>query len=109
MARLLRRRAPPAPAEPEKFYPTITEPQEKGLEMLMGGEFGRLSNKYYEQNPRRGPRNLARLVRERHIAKRRMPAADLASVSSILCLLMARPESALEYSAKLVWDDCCRI
>ncbi|KZT41405.1 WD40 repeat-like protein [Sistotremastrum suecicum HHB10207 ss-3] len=115
MARLLRRRAPPAPAEPEKFYPTITEPQEKGLEMLMGGEFGRLSNKYYEQNPRRGPRNLARLVRERHIAKRRMPAADLASnirPNSSGTIVAAYRENANAYSGQFSADSsfyytCC--
>ncbi|CAK5280746.1 unnamed protein product [Mycena citricolor] len=46
----------------QKFFPTITEPQATGLELLYSGEFGRVGNKC---KIRRGPLRVAREIRRR--------------------------------------------
>lgn len=46
----------------KQWYPPHTEPQKKGVELLMSGEFGRVSNKLRSN---KGTRNISRLLLDR--------------------------------------------
>lgn len=46
----------------KQWYPPHTEPQKKGVELLMSGEFGRVGNKLRSN---KGRRNISRLLLDR--------------------------------------------
>ncbi|KIJ65056.1 hypothetical protein HYDPIDRAFT_88817 [Hydnomerulius pinastri MD-312] len=61
----------------QQWFPPHNEPQPKGVELLMGGEFGRLSNKLRSM---KGKKNVSRLLLDRSSRPRgAMPREDLTS------------------------------
>ncbi|KAH9944278.1 WD40 repeat-like protein [Epithele typhae] len=59
----------------ERYKPSVTAPQEKGMELLFGGEFGKI---HHQLQSRAGLNNLARNVISRSLSSRPMRKEDLA-------------------------------
>ncbi len=59
------------------WWPEITEPQKEGLELLLGGEFGRVM---HQMKTRDGNRNVARSILNRGAISRPTYREDIASV-----------------------------
>jgi hypothetical protein len=64
-------------AEPVIDFAPITVPEEKGLEMLMGGEFGRVSSK---REPTMAEKHLSRSILDRRARQRPTSKEDMSSV-----------------------------
>jgi hypothetical protein len=62
---------------PNYHWPEVTEPQEKGVELLQGGEFGRLGSKVVRRNT---AAHISRALRNRSLKARLMHKEEIASV-----------------------------
>ncbi len=63
------------------WWPELTEPQKEGLELLFGGEFGRI---LHQRNSREGRKNVAQSLLNRGMNARPMYKEDIAGVSAIV-------------------------
>jgi hypothetical protein len=79
-----RRRRPADHDLPALTFPPVTEPQERGQELLMGGEFGKLACK--QERPGQET-HLSRVLRDRGKRSRPMSKEDVISV----CHTVSRP------------------
>ncbi|KAI0003806.1 WD40-repeat-containing domain protein [Russula compacta] len=63
-------------AETPKWFPPVTEPQEPGLKLLMGGEFGRIG---VQTRSRKGSASFAKAILSRRSKLRPIPKQDITS------------------------------
>jgi hypothetical protein len=70
------------PARTPKWFPPVTEPQEEGLKLLMGGEFGRIG---VEARSRNGSGNFAKAILSRRSKLRHTPKHDILNVRDMGC------------------------
>ena len=70
------------------WWPVITEPQKEGLELLFGGEFGRI---LHQLKTRDGNKNVARSILSRGTSSRPTYREDLTSVR-LLCYCLYRTQ-----------------
>ena len=61
-------------------FPEVKEAQQKGIELLLGGEFGDVNRKEQRKPGRRSPRNLVRSLQNRKRTWRSTKKESVASV-----------------------------
>jgi len=62
------------------WFPPVTEPQEEGVRLLMGGEFGRIG---VESQSRIGRGNIANAILSRRCKLRQTPKQDISNVRAV--------------------------
>lgn len=67
-------------AKTPKWFPPVTEPQEPGLKLLMGGEFGRIG---VQTRSRKGSASFAKSILSRRSKLRPIPKQDITSVRTV--------------------------
>jgi hypothetical protein len=70
-------------AKTPKWFPPVTAPQEAGLKLLMGGEFGRIG---VDARSRSGSANFSRAILSSRSKLRQTPKQDITNVRAVLCL-----------------------
>ena len=66
------------PWDRRDWWPKVTKPEKAGLELLFGGEFGRIQ---HQIKSRSGNHNIARKIVSRRLGPRPTRKEDIASVS----------------------------
>ena len=67
-------------ARTPKWFPPVTTPQEAGLKLLMGGEFGRVG---VETQSWKGSADISRAILSRRSKLRQTPKQDIANVRAM--------------------------
>jgi WD repeat-containing protein 23 len=71
------------PARTPKWFAPVTAPQEAGLKLLMGGEFGRIG---VEARSRKGSANFSKAILSRRSKLRQTPKQDITNVRAVYAL-----------------------
>lgn len=73
---------------PSNWFPEVTEPQEAGVKLMRGGEFGRLSSK---TDPKNSVAYVSKLLRKRGTRLRPLYKEDITSVRYRRALTLYTP------------------
>jgi hypothetical protein len=91
------------PSKTTKWFPSVTVPQDAGLELLRSGEFGRTG---IEARSRKGSASFAKAILSRRSRLRQTPKQDIANVRAIHTLCISLIVS-VGYYPEHEWYGCC--
>lgn len=91
------------PSKTPKWFPSVTGPQDAGLELLRSGEFGRIG---IEARSRKGSASFAKAILSRRSKLRQTPKQDIANVQAIHSLGISLMVS-VGYHSELQWYGRC--
>ena len=108
-SRDLRRSTRQRRAPPSTPYQAAAEPQDAGLDLLYGGDFGRVGYKARARDEENPEKNIARMIRIRKEAgarRSRITREDIMGVSATRSLCSSCPTFDKELGPQLARDNC---